>query len=172
MLRRDFISLNGVTAMWPLAGRTQQSDMPKVGYVWVGERGADVSGAGLRQGLADRGYTIGRNLAFEDQYAQGSMEKVPALIAELLALKVDVLVTAGTSASLAAPVASGRKRYRTVATFRRLQCKVARIAERGAAEITSCSGAVEFRQSQHPHRNGSVADSGAEAGSRFDRLLG
>ena len=80
----------------------QQSSKPKVGYVWIGERSTDVSGAGLRQGLVDKGYQIGRNLAFEGRYAHGDIEKVPALIAELLALKVDVLVTVGTSISLAA----------------------------------------------------------------------
>jgi len=56
----------------------------------------------LRQGLADRGYELGRNLALEERYAQGDSEKVPLLIAELLALKVDVLVTVGTFASLTA----------------------------------------------------------------------
>jgi putative ABC transport system substrate-binding protein len=70
--------------------------------VWVGERSTDVSGAGLRQGLADKGYEIGRNLALEERYADGNTEKVPILIADLLALKVDVLVTVGTFASLAA----------------------------------------------------------------------
>jgi len=68
----------------------------------MGERETDVSGAGLRQGLTDKGYEIGRNLALEERYAQGDDEKVPALVAELLALKVDVLVTVGTTISLAA----------------------------------------------------------------------
>ena len=103
MRRREFVAgLAGVTATWPLAARAQQPAMPKVGYVWVGERGTDVSGAGLRQGLADRGYVIGQNLVLEERYANGDSEKVPAFIAELLALKVDVLVTVGTFASLAA----------------------------------------------------------------------
>ncbi len=103
MRRRDFITLlGGAAAAWPLTARAQQSATSKVGYVWIGERSTDVSGAGLRQGLVDKGYEIGRNLAFEDRYAQGDTEKVPALIAELLALKVDVLVTVGTSISLAA----------------------------------------------------------------------
>jgi hypothetical protein len=52
--------------------------------------------------LIDNGYLIGRNLVFEERYAGGDNEKVPALIAELLALKVDVLVTVGTAVSLAA----------------------------------------------------------------------
>ena len=103
MLRREFITLaSGVVAAWPLAARAQQPASPKIGYVWIGERETDVSGAGLRQGLTDKGYEIGRNLALEERYAQGDVEKVPALLAELLALKVDVLVTVGTTISLAA----------------------------------------------------------------------
>src|SRR3954454_21468546 len=103
MLRREFITLaSGVVAAWPLAGNAQQPASPKIGYVWIGERETDVSGAGLRQGLTDKGYEIGRNLALEERYAQGDVEKVPALLAELLALKVDVLVTVGTTISLAA----------------------------------------------------------------------
>ena len=103
MKRREFITLlGGTAATWPLAARAQPPGSPKVGYVWIGERETDMSGAGLRQGLTDKGYEIGRNLAFEERYAHGDVEKVPALIAELLALKVDVLVTAGTMSSLAA----------------------------------------------------------------------
>jgi putative tryptophan/tyrosine transport system substrate-binding protein len=102
MRRRDFVRLLGAIAACPLTVRAQQSATPKVGYVWIGERSTDVSGAGLRQGLVDKGYEIGRNLVFEDRYAKGDTEKVPAIIAELLALKVDVLATVGTSISLAA----------------------------------------------------------------------
>src|SRR5947208_863 len=103
MQRREFIGLiGGAAAAWPLVARAQQSGKPRVGYVWIGERDTDVSGAGLRQGLVDKGYEIGRNLTFEDRYAHGDIERVPALIAELLALKVDVLVTVGTTMSLAA----------------------------------------------------------------------
>ena len=103
MRRREFITLlGGAAAFWPFVARAQEPAIPRVGYVWSGERGTDVSGAGLRQGLADKGYVIGRNLAFEDRYADGDLEKVPRLIAELLALKVDVLVTVGTQSSLAA----------------------------------------------------------------------
>jgi putative tryptophan/tyrosine transport system substrate-binding protein len=101
--RREFIALvGGAATAWPLAAHSQRSSVPKVGYVYVGERGSDVSARGLRQGLADKGYEIGRNLVLEDRYADGNSDKVPALIAELLALKVDVLVTVGTFATLAA----------------------------------------------------------------------
>jgi len=102
MKRREFIGLLGAATACPLAARAQRSSVPKVGYVYVGERGSDVSARGLRQGLADKGYEIGRNLVLEDRYADGNSDKVPALIAELLALKVDVLVTVGTFATLTA----------------------------------------------------------------------
>lgn len=83
--------------------RAQQATIPRIGYVFVGiSGGTDVSNAGLRQGLADRGYEIGRNLILDERYAEGNSERIPALIAELLALNVDVLVTVGTVTSRAA----------------------------------------------------------------------
>ena len=69
MQRREFIGLIGSAAAWPHLARAQRSGTPRVGYVWIGERSTDVSGAGLRQGLIDKSYEIGRNLAFEDRYA-------------------------------------------------------------------------------------------------------
>jgi putative tryptophan/tyrosine transport system substrate-binding protein len=103
MRRRDLIALFGGAAALPLAARAQAPAIPRIGYIWIGARGTDgASGAGLRQGLAERGYVIGKNLILEERYADGDIEKVPALIADLLALKVSVLVTAGTSVSLAA----------------------------------------------------------------------
>jgi putative ABC transport system substrate-binding protein len=104
MRRREFIGLLGGAAAWPLAARAQQPAIPpRVGYVFFGSKGGgEASGAGLRQGLADKGYSIGQNLILEERYAEGDIDKVPALIAELLALKVNLLVTVGSSASLIA----------------------------------------------------------------------
>jgi putative ABC transport system substrate-binding protein len=104
MERRTFITLLGATVAWPFAASAQQPAVPpRVGYVFFGAKGAgEASGAGLRQGLADKGYLIGQNLILEERYAEGDIDKVPALIAELLALKVNLLVTVGTSASLIA----------------------------------------------------------------------
>jgi putative ABC transport system substrate-binding protein len=101
MRRRAFIAGLGGAAAWPLAARAQGA-MRRVGYVWIGARGTDVSIAGLRQGFVDKGYVIGRDLALEERYADGHAEQVPALIAELLALNVDVLVTPGTPITRAA----------------------------------------------------------------------
>ena len=58
--------------------------------------------AGLREGLAEGGYIVGRNLALEERYADGHADRIPGLIAELLALNVDVLVTPGTTITRAA----------------------------------------------------------------------
>jgi putative tryptophan/tyrosine transport system substrate-binding protein len=104
MRRREFVTLVGASmATWPIEAYAQQSVIPRVGYVSIGAReGTDVSNAGLRQGLADRGYDIGRDLILEERYADGDAERIPALIAELLALHVDVLVTIGTPMTRAA----------------------------------------------------------------------
>jgi putative ABC transport system substrate-binding protein len=93
----------GMAAAWPLAARAQQPTLPRVGYILSGAKGTGGAGtAGLRQGLADRGYVIGQNLILEERYADRNIEKVPLLITDLLALKVNLLVTAGTPVSLAA----------------------------------------------------------------------
>src|SRR5581483_8339944 len=102
MKRRQFIALLGAAASWPLAARAQQAAMPRVGYVWIGARGTDVTGKGLRKGLAELGYEVGRNIILEDRFAEDDSARVPALIADLLAQKVDVLVTVGSFATLAA----------------------------------------------------------------------
>src|SRR5437762_2376226 len=111
MRRREFIKfLRGATiacpciahAASPLAAEAQRPTTPRIGYVWIGDRATDTRGAGLRQGLADKGYVIGRDLVLEERYAQGNAERIPALIAELLELKVDVLATPGTPITLAA----------------------------------------------------------------------
>lgn len=104
MKRRNLIILlGGAVFGWPRAARTQQSAVPRVGYVWAGVRGTEGSGTrGLRQGLADLGYVVGRNLVLEERYANGNSERVTSLIDELLALNVNVLVTPGTPITLAA----------------------------------------------------------------------
>jgi putative tryptophan/tyrosine transport system substrate-binding protein len=100
--RREFIAFIGGVATWPFAARAEKPAVPRVGYVWTGASATDISNAGLRQGLADMGYLVGRNLVLEERYANGNPERVPALIAELLALNVDVLLTPGTPITLAA----------------------------------------------------------------------
>jgi len=103
MRRRVFLALAaGAAAAWPIVGRGQSAKTVRIGFVSPGPRGDIVSLNGLRQGLVDRGYALGRDLQIEERYAEGNPAKLPALIADLLALGVDVLVTAGTPATLAA----------------------------------------------------------------------
>jgi putative ABC transport system substrate-binding protein len=83
----------GAAAAWPPAARAEQAKTPRVGYYWGAFPDPNVGLAGLRQGLQERGYVLGRNLLLEERYGEGDPGPTRALIAELLALGVDVLVT-------------------------------------------------------------------------------
>jgi putative ABC transport system substrate-binding protein len=91
----------------PRRAMAEQATIPRLGFVWVGARGSDTRNLpGLKQGLADRGYVVGQTILIEERYADGHPERVPALIAELLALKVHALLTPSTPVSLAAKQAT------------------------------------------------------------------
>jgi putative tryptophan/tyrosine transport system substrate-binding protein len=104
MNRRNFITLLGSAAAWPLAARAQQpaAKVPRIGF--LGNSTADLEAnlvGPFRDGLRALGYEEGRNIVIEYRWAEGEYERFPALIAELVASNVDVIVTAGTPASLA-----------------------------------------------------------------------
>jgi putative ABC transport system substrate-binding protein len=103
MRRRAFIRLLGSGAAWPLAARAQQAGkVPRVGF--MGNSTAALEANLLepfRAGLRELGYQDGRNIVIEYRWADGKYEQFPALVAELLAVPVDVIVTAGTPAALA-----------------------------------------------------------------------
>ena len=112
MKRREFIDLIGGTAvsavLWPLAARAQQKSMPVVGVLGSGPPDLNEPNiSAFRQGLAGLGYVEGRNILIEYRWAEGKPERSPVLAAELVALKVDVILTAGgTLAALAAKQAT------------------------------------------------------------------
>jgi putative ABC transport system substrate-binding protein len=94
MRRRTFIVALGCAAVWPLAAQAQvKAKIPLVGYFWPGFNDPNVGLAGLRQGLEEHGYILGRNLLLEERYAEGDMARNWPLLTELLALGVEVLVT-------------------------------------------------------------------------------
>jgi ABC-type uncharacterized transport system substrate-binding protein len=103
MRRRAFITLLGGAAAWPLGARAQQSGkMPRIGFLGNSTAALESNLVGpFREGLRDLGYEEGRSILIEYRWADGMYERFPVLIAELIALNVDVIVTAGTPAALA-----------------------------------------------------------------------
>jgi putative tryptophan/tyrosine transport system substrate-binding protein len=95
--RRDFISLlGGAAGAWPLAARAQQpARFPRIGILWpnpVTASGHFVDA--FRQGLGELGYIEGRNMTIEFRTAEGTVERLPDLAAELVRLPVEVILTA------------------------------------------------------------------------------
>jgi putative ABC transport system substrate-binding protein len=88
----------------PLAASAQQAaKVPRIGYLATNLAAGPHQAEAFRQGLRDLGYVEGRNVVIEYRSAEGKLERLPALAAELVALKVDVIVAAvGTVAALAA----------------------------------------------------------------------
>lgn len=101
MKRREFITLLGGATAWPLVARAQ-GRIPRVGFMGNSTAALEVNLVNsFREGLRELGYEEGRNIAIEYRWADGRYERFAALVAELIAAKVDVIVTAGTPAALA-----------------------------------------------------------------------
>jgi len=97
MKRREFITIIGGAAVWPVAARGQQvGGAARIGLLWPGDA-PPVSPRmeSFRQGLRTLGFVDGQNTAIELRYAQGGPKQLPELAAELVRLKVDVIYTAG-----------------------------------------------------------------------------
>jgi putative ABC transport system substrate-binding protein len=93
MRRREFITLlGGSAATWPLAAHAQQRKMRRVGALLLGNADAEAFQGEMREGLFKAGYVEGQNILFDFRSAQGRPDLLPELAAELVALKVDVLV--------------------------------------------------------------------------------
>ena len=99
MRRREFISLLGGAAGWPLAAQAQQAALPVIGFL----HGASSEGykpmvTSFRQGLKETGYVDGHNVAIEFRWAEGQYDRLPAMAADLVRRQVAVIVTGETPA--------------------------------------------------------------------------
>ena len=108
MKRREFITLVGcATAAWPLVARSQDRNMIRLGYLEAGVK-SDPTIQNLRRqfllGLRDLGAIEGRDFMMEDRSADGHLERLPLLAAQLANLPVDIFVAAGGEASVRAAI--------------------------------------------------------------------
>ena len=109
MRRREFFSLfAGVAATWPLTARAQQPAMPVVGWLnsETPEGGYGLLAAAFRQGLSEAGFVEGHSVGIEYHWAQGQIDRLPALAAELVRDQVAVIAAAGTVSARAAKAAT------------------------------------------------------------------
>jgi putative ABC transport system substrate-binding protein len=96
--RREFMTLLGGAAMWPLAARAQQAGkVYRIGFLGSATAaGSAKEVESLRSGLREFGYIEGTNIAVEFRWAEGIYDRLPQLVAELIATNVDLLITHGT----------------------------------------------------------------------------
>ena len=94
MRRRAFLNVLGSAVAWPLAGRAQPGKVHLI--LWVStEAQPDPFIAGFREGMRERGYVEGQNLAFVLRYAPGDPAAVRAMLPELLTIPADLIVSSG-----------------------------------------------------------------------------
>jgi len=101
MRRRDFITLAGGTAAWPLAARAQQPKVWRIGVLAAVPPTPAMLSA-FRDGMRGRGYVEGQNLSIDVRWPQGSFDQDPSVVTELVNSNVDVIVAWGTPATIAA----------------------------------------------------------------------
>jgi len=107
MRRREFISLLSVGGVdWALTARAQPSKVARIGALYIGIADAESFTRELREGLRELGYVEGQNIAFELRSAEAKLDRLPGMAAELVQLKVDVIVTLYVPPSLAAKQAT------------------------------------------------------------------
>src|SRR5262249_19402965 len=107
MKRREFITLLGGAAAWPIAARAQQPVVPVVGFLSsVSQAQTRHMVAAFQRGLVETGYVDGRNVAIDYRFADGQYDRLPALASEMVRRPVSLIVAGGPPAALAGKVAT------------------------------------------------------------------
>src|SRR6266568_5212068 len=101
MRRREFITLLGGAAAWPLAARGQQPErMRRIGVLMTlaaDDPESPVRVAAFLQGLQELGWTVGRNVRIDYRWGGGDAQRIRSYVAELIALAPDVILAHGSS---------------------------------------------------------------------------
>jgi putative ABC transport system substrate-binding protein len=105
--RREFISLLGGAAAWPLAARAEQAAMPIIGFVHSGSRAGYARPlSAFLKGLGETGFVEGHNVAIEYHWAEGQYDRLPEFVADFVRRKVNLIAGTSTQGGLAAKAAT------------------------------------------------------------------
>jgi putative ABC transport system substrate-binding protein len=107
MRRREFLGVLGGAAAWPVAGLAQQARVPTIGVLLTGSEDPEVFLKGFRESLKEFGYVEGQNIRLAVRTGEGRASLLPERAAELVRLRVDLIVTSQTPTALAAKQATG-----------------------------------------------------------------
>jgi hypothetical protein len=122
--RREFMTLLGGAAAWPLAARAQQlGQLPVIGF--LDPRSPEALAdrlRGFRQGLTDTGFVEGDNVAVEYRWAENRLDRLPALVADLVRRRVDVIAVHLGGSYQRLPQRRQRTRFQSSSSFPMIRC--------------------------------------------------